>query len=121
MKQTIEQRRTANRATRFAAMTERELTVELQQVAAELDDNRLDYRLKLNHGAIRDHLRAEIAARRRADDFDAPTDEQMDAMGAAYQALNAAAADEVQDRRDEMARLDARDALIAVDATVEPF
>jgi len=65
MKPTIEEQRKAERVNRLAAMTERELSSYLVQVGAELDDNRMDFRLKANHYEIRDQIRAELDGRRQ--------------------------------------------------------
>lgn len=60
----IEAERRADRAARLARMTERELTAYAGQIANEIADNGMDCRLKLDHFAIRDQIRAELAARR---------------------------------------------------------
>ncbi len=117
--------RNAAMAARFAAMTERELVAELTEIENDDRAMRLD-RTASQSGwerlAKRSELvRAELAARRQADEFDVPTDAQMEEMDAAYRAMVAAGADEIEHRQREVAQLDALDALIVVNPNAEPF
>jgi hypothetical protein len=62
----IEAERAADRAKTIAGLSDRELAAWMTQLAEELSDPRMDWRLTLNHRTIIGECRAELNNRRAA-------------------------------------------------------